>query len=323
MLPLGVGAQSQSFSDVAPNSPLFSAVEYLRAMQVMRGYDDGTFKPDQKVNRAEAVKIIVSSLATDGELKQFTKSTYADVPADAWFFPYVEFARQKLGIIDGPPAQTSFKPADPVLKAQLLKMFYVANGIDSQSLYSEVKLPFSEDVRDASQWYYPHMRYSLASSMVVSDSYGELNPEKALSRGDIALLLHRYYLYRDGKRTQTLLTQAAAELEPILKLLDQKKVDEAEFAASRSLMAARGALTRTPDEAIVKGAVKTSEAFQTLVLAYRANEAKKYDDAVKYAGDAWQLAQKAREFSSGLGTVASQLQTVAKNMADTARAAKK
>lgn len=323
VLPVAVHAQTPTFSDVPVTDSLYSAVEYLKGMGAMTGYEDGTFRPEAKVNRAEAVKIIVTPLVTDKELKVFTKSSYGDVQTNAWFFPYVEFARAKLGIIDGPPNTMNFKPSDPVQKAQLLKMFFLANDIDAKSLYNEIKLPFAKDNGDVNAWYYPNMRFALASSMTMATSAKQLNPAKDLTRGDIALLLYRYYMYRDGKRTQVLLDTTESEVAPILKLLEQKNADEAGFAAARALIAARGALTKAPEEVIVKGAVKTAEAFQTLVLAYRANTDKKYDDAIKLSGDAWHIAQKAKEFSSSLAAVSAQIQAVSKNIADSARAAKK
>ncbi len=130
-------------------------------------------------------------------------------------------------------------------------------------------------------------------------------------------------MYIDGRRTQALLSEAESEIVNILQQLEKQDIDQASLASARALIASRGALIKAPDQAIVKGAVKTSEAFQTLVLAYRANAEKRYDDAIKLSGDAWQLAQKAKEFSSSLAGVSTQIQTVAKNMADTARAAKK
>jgi hypothetical protein len=318
--PLGAAAQSTpSFKDVPASSTLFAAVEYLKLIGVMQGYEDGTFRPDSEVKRAEAVKMIVAPLVTAEDLRKYAKSPYSDVEEGTWFLPYVEAARQKLAIVDGPPKVTAFKPADPVQKAQFFKMFFLANDIDAKGMYSELKLPLASDVVDSNAWYYPYMRYALASSMTMVTKDGVLSPEKKLTRGDIALLLYRYYMYKDGRRTQALLSEAESEIVNILQLLEKQELNQAEFAASRSLVAARGALTSKPDEAVVKGAVKTSEGFQTLVQAYKAGALKDYPLAIELASSAWQLAAKAKEFSPALSTVASQMQTIAKNMADEAR----
>src|SRR3989344_8997908 len=54
----------QSFLDVSPLHPAYPAVEYLKSTGVLQGYADGTFRPDAKVNRAEATKIIVAPRVT-------------------------------------------------------------------------------------------------------------------------------------------------------------------------------------------------------------------------------------------------------------------
>jgi hypothetical protein len=318
-LPMAAFAQTPSFKDVPANSSIFSAVEYLKARGIMQGYNDGTFKANNKVNRAEAVKLIVASIATAEQLAKHTKTSYGDVPADAWYLPYVEYAFKEAGIIDGPPKAAAFKGTDPVLKAQFFKMFFLANKIDINNMYSEIKLPLAMDAQNPSEWHYPFMRYAIASSMTMVQEDGMLSPGRELTRGDIAMLLYRYFMYVDGRRTQALLSEAESEIVNILKQLEEQEIDQAGYAAARSLIAARGALTSKPDEAIVKGAVKTAEGFQTLVLAYRAGAAKNYAEVIKLTGDAWHLAQKAQEFSPALSTVAQQMQTIAKNMADEAR----
>jgi hypothetical protein len=317
--PVISSAQTASFSDVPADSSLYSAVEYLRAQGSMQGYGDGTFRPNAKVNRAEAVKVIISTLSTPPDLSGITQSPYSDVAADAWYLPYVSYAQSKLGIIDGPPKATAFNPGNPVLKAQFLKMFFIANGIDTKSLYSELNLPFSADVSNVNEWYYPHIRYAIATSMTMVTSNGTFGPDRELTRGDIALLLYRYYMYRDGRRTQALLSEAEGEIVNVLQLLDSGNVIDAEMASARSLVASRGALTSKPDEALVKGAVKISEGFRLLVQAYKAGAEKRYADVIKLSSDAWHLADKARSFSSSLSTVADQMQAISKSMADEAR----
>ena len=96
----------------------------------------------------------------------------------------------------------------------------------------------------------------------------------------------------------------------------------AEYAATRSTVAARGALISAPNEAIVKGAVKISEGFQALVGAYKTGLNGDLDGTIALAGTAWNNAAKAMEFSSGLTPVAQQMQAIAKSLADEARALK-
>jgi hypothetical protein len=317
---LPLSAAAQSFSDVSQSNPAYGAIEYLKTQGILRGYPDGTFKPDQAVNRAEALKIIVAQLVELSAIESRKgKTSYGDVAADAWFAPFVEVARADLKIIDGPPKSSAFSPTRTVNKVEFLKMLLLGNKIDPTLAYGEIKLPLSSDVSNPSEWYYPHVRYAMSASMLAVNQNGTLEPAKQLTRGDISLLLYRFLMYRENRRTQALLSLAEDEILNVLRALEGGDIEQAEFASARSLLSARGALTSLPEDPLVKGAVKTSEGFRMLTVSYRAGSEGRLDDAIKAAGDAWNLAEQAKTFSSGLTDVAVQMQTIAKSMADEGR----
>lgn len=318
-LPLMASAQTSSFTDVPTSHPASAAIEYLKAQGVLQGYGDGTFKPDANVNRAEATKIIVAPFVGADVLATATTSPYADVPQGSWFLPYVEAARQILGIIDGPPKATTFAPTRNVNKAEFIKMLLVANKVDSTTVLGEIRTGLATDVANPDEWFYPHMRFAVASSMTMVAEDGTLNPAQELTRAQVALLLYRLEMFKQGRRTQALLTEAETEILNVLSLFDNKDIVNAEYAATRSTVAARGALISAPDEAIVKGAVKISEGFQSLVGAYKAGLQGQLQLTVDLAGVAWNSAAKAMEFSPGLTQIATQMQGIAKGLADEAR----
>jgi predicted DNA-binding antitoxin AbrB/MazE fold protein len=316
---LAVSAQEkQSFSDVPPDHPAYQAVEYLKGKGIVTGYSDGTFKPEKKVNRAEGVKFLIAPLVTADQLKQATATVYNDIPANAWYMPYVEWARQAFHIIDGPPAKTSFYGEQPIIKVEFIKMLLIANKVDPNS-YGEILLPLSIDVTNQNEWFYPYMRSAITSSITMATQEGELLPSKELTRGDVALFLFRFMMYNDGRRTQALLSEAETEILNILSFLEKNDITQAEYASARALLAARGAQAKRPDEALVQAAVKTTESFRSLVRAYRAGVNGDFDTVIELAGEAWNLADKAKQIHKGLESVAAQIQTIAKNMADSAR----
>lgn len=322
-LPSGAYAQSgQSFSDVPPGHWAYEAAEYLKSNGVLQGYADGTFKPDAAVKRAEAVKILAAALIPAEKLATYTSTVYGDAPAGVWYIPYIEGAREVLGIIDGPPKTSTFNGGNNVKKVEFLKMMLLANKIDPGASYGEINLPLATDVTNPSEWYYPYMRYAISSSVTMVDANGDLTPAKELTRGEVALLMYRLDMYKQGRRTQALLSETESEILNILNLLEIKELPQAHYSSARALLAARGALASKPDEAIVKGAVKTAEGFRLLLLAYESGISGQLDAVITQAGEAWQLAQKAREFSPALDALATQMQTLAKNMADEARALK-
>ena len=315
---LPVSSFAASFTDVSEKSPQFAAIEYLKARGIMQGYKDGTFRPKQTLTRAEAVKILVSTVMKPEEVQTFTKRSFTDVPEDAWYRPFVEAAFQKLGLIDGPPRSTTFNGEKAIRQAEFLKLLFKSQGIDTTA-FGEITLPLADDVTDGSAWFYPLIRFALSSSTLEVSSDGRLHPDMELTRGMLADEIYRLAMYQAGKRTQALLTEEENELVNVLQMLEKKDFTQAERASARALVASRGSLQSKPTVAIVQAAVKIAESFRNLVRAYKAGTDGKLDDVLSLTKDAWTLAEKAQQISPSLHELAIRVQTIAKNMADQAR----
>ncbi len=317
--PTGALAAAPSFPDVPNDHPAHEAVEYLKAKSILSGYPDGTFRPDEIVNRAAAVKVIVSSQDGLPNLNDREETAFNDIPTDAWYLPYVEWARVQLEIIDGPPKKTAFEGGRAVTRAEFLKMFLLAEGADPTTAFSEINGPLSADVTNPKDWFYPYMRYAIVSSMTQVSSKGNLNPNMDLDRGSMAVLMYRYFLYEDGKRVKDLLANADTDGGRVISWLEKASPEPATQAATRATLAARGALQSSPDEPIVKGAVKITEALELIVQAYRTAASGKYDDVIAKCKKAWDLGAAAEEFSPTLAPQAEQVQLISTSLADQAR----
>ncbi len=317
--PLSAFAAEQTFTDVPPDHPAYEAVEFLKGRGILSGYTDGTFKPHQKVNRAEALKILVFPFISQKELENVSvlPSSYTDIPQGTWYSPYVEFARE-ANVVDGPPLKTRFNGEKPVLKVEFLKMMFLSSGDDPNS-YSEIRLPLAKDTTNIEEWYYPYMRFAIATSTAFTDSNGMLTPTTELTRGQTAILIYRYIQYREKKRTQALLELVDKDILLVLGRLEQNDITEAEYASARALIAARGALASEPNMPILQGTVKIIEAFRALVRGYRAALNEDYNQTIQLSGDAWNLADRANQFTPDLQKISDQVKETATEMANTAR----
>lgn len=311
----------QSFTDVPPKHPAYAAVEYLKARAIVGGYADGSFKPDAVVNRAESLKLILSPVVPSASLALYTKSPFTDVPAGSWFLPYVEAGRTVTGVVAGPPEKTAFRPQDPVNLGEFLKLFLLTQRVDAAGAYGELKAPLSSDVKPT-DWYFPFVRYGVSSSMILVNEDGTFGAAAKLTRGEIAVMMHRYFMYQEKRRTQSLLSEAESEIINVASMIEKEDAEQAEFAAARATVAARGALAKEPEQPLVKGAVKTAEGFSQLAQAFRAGKEGRLDDTIALAGQAWATAEKVRGFSPSLDGIAGQMQSLAKKMADSARQTK-
>ncbi len=315
---LAKSGSSGPFSDVSPDDPTYDAIVYLKQQSILDGYKDGTFRPDQKVNRAEALKIIATSVLSDKSRLSYKTTDFSDVSAGDWYMPYVAWAEKQNGIISSPPKATAFHPSRNVTKSEFIKMFFAARKVDTTA-FGDIHVALSNDIKDSSQWYYPSMRYAIATSTTEVYANGLYEPDRQITRSDVALLMYRYLMYKQGKRTQTLLSDIQKDMENVVDDLSKNKVSDASYASVRAVLMARGAHEIAADQTVVKVAVKTSEGYHSLVLAYQAGMKGNLKGVVKNSKDAWTSGQEAKKLSPDAATLATQLQKYATSFAEEAR----
>lgn len=90
---------------------------------IVEGYEDGTFRPDSAINRAEALKILLRASGVTPPKGYHFVNTFSDVPEDSWFSPYVLDAIQ-LGLVEGYEDGT-FRPDSPITRAEAAKIVYL------------------------------------------------------------------------------------------------------------------------------------------------------------------------------------------------------
>lgn len=130
MVASSVAAFAVDFPDVESTASYAQAVQELSALDVISGYEDGTFGPDKLVTRAEITKMIVDALAERSPAEASTESTkFADVSADHWAKGYIN-----QGVADGFIAgmsDTEFDPDANVTYVQAQKMLVSAIGYET------------------------------------------------------------------------------------------------------------------------------------------------------------------------------------------------
>lgn len=137
VLTLVLGSMSMAFaapkfSDVNDEDVL-EAVERLNAFGIVDGYEDGSYKPERDVTRAEFSKFIVTALGL-GDAAQAAGSNgkFSDVEANAWFAGYVSVAEGQ-GLLKGYPDGT-FRPNKTVSYAEAVTMLVRALGYKDEFL---------------------------------------------------------------------------------------------------------------------------------------------------------------------------------------------
>jgi hypothetical protein len=83
---------------------------------IVRGYEDGTFRPDAPVGRAEAVRMLLKASRLDALNAGSGSQVFSDVTPGEWFMDDVAKAAA-LGIVQG-YGDGTFRPGAPITRAE-------------------------------------------------------------------------------------------------------------------------------------------------------------------------------------------------------------
>jgi uncharacterized protein YkwD len=178
-------AAATVFPDVPKNHPNAIAIDFLTTEKIINGYPDGNFKPDQIINRAEALKIIL--LSSNVEIPENFIQRFPDFESTEWFAKYVATAN-KLNIIDGYPDGT-FQPENPVNKAETLKMILQTNLVELIN-YETNKQIFADT--KAGAWFTSFLNYAKKFELVEADKNNNIYPADNLTRGELSEIIYRF-----------------------------------------------------------------------------------------------------------------------------------
>ena len=152
-----------------------SAVKFVYNRGIVEGYPDGTYKPDQTLNRAELLKIIVGSKFSASEYNPYEgDACFDDVDGTQWYTKYVCFAKAE-GIVEGYPDGT-FKPSNNVNFVEALKIMMEGMGVAPSSTAS-------------GEWFMPYYDSAAAHYLIPSELTGEYSHN--FSRGQAAEVIMR------------------------------------------------------------------------------------------------------------------------------------
>lgn len=111
------------FSDVILNAWYMT---YLRTGQhegIIEGYqEEGTFKPNQQVNKVEMLKIFLETSGIDLTGVVSPSNPYPDTPTDVWFSVYVQFSKD-YALVDA-AQDGNFYPAEGMQRGDVAELFY-------------------------------------------------------------------------------------------------------------------------------------------------------------------------------------------------------
>ncbi len=117
-----------TYTDIPADSDYYEAVETLSKLEIVEGYEDGEFKAEQNVTRAEMTALIARLLGIGETAANKIPTEFADVPEAHWASGYVAWANSSnvvKGYGDG-----NFGPDNNVLYEEAVTMIMRALGYE-------------------------------------------------------------------------------------------------------------------------------------------------------------------------------------------------
>ncbi len=113
-------------SDVPANSWFAPYISIAKEKNIITGYDDGSFKPENPINLAESLKMYFEAIntANDGQIdfEASINENFIDVAPDAWFSKYTSYAgfRQIINIY----SDNTINPNQLMTRGYLAEIIY-------------------------------------------------------------------------------------------------------------------------------------------------------------------------------------------------------
>jgi hypothetical protein len=149
-----------AFSDVPPAHSFYPFIRCLACRNVLGGYSDGDFRPDNNITRGQIAKVVSNAAGLNEPVEG---QTYEDVSPASTFYEWVERLTAESvmsgygcggeGEPCGPGNRPYFRPGSPATRGQLTKMVANAAKIDDP-----VSGQFFADVTTANPFYIEIMR---------------------------------------------------------------------------------------------------------------------------------------------------------------------
>lgn len=185
---LSASALAVEFPDVSLEHWAHDDVVKASDCGLVQGLEDGTFRPEETLNRASFVTILQRMFGW--ETVTPTVPSFTDVPADAWYYAAVETARAH-GVLD---ADTAFHPMGYITRSDMAVMLVRALGYDTLAdSLAAAGAPFPDVTENAG-----HITVAAAIGMtngIVDERTGQtlFQPASFATRGQAAAMLVRVY----------------------------------------------------------------------------------------------------------------------------------
>jgi hypothetical protein len=179
------------FSDVPDDFWAKPAILALSSRGVIGGFEDGTYKPNQPINRGQFAAMIQKAFEKP-RIKE--AMTFTDIKSGSPMTPAIEEAT-RTGFMSGYPNK-EFKPEQSIPRLEMLSA--IATGLSLKPQGDPIQsLAKYSDVEEIPKWAIPKISSAVEAGIVLPN-VSQLEPKKVATRADAASYIYQA-LIKEGK----------------------------------------------------------------------------------------------------------------------------
>lgn len=176
---------NSGFPDVASSHWASGYIQFVKDNKIMKGDENGLFKPDDSITREEWVKTILTAFVID---TKDAKCDFSDVDEERWSYPYIAKAFEMM-IING-VSDTEFAPAESISRQDAAVIFYRGAKAAREDGFSEIEMSSFTDAEDIAD--YAIEPINLLYKLKVLNGYedGSFRPNAPITRAEAAKMIY-------------------------------------------------------------------------------------------------------------------------------------
>ncbi|MEH2235749.1 fasciclin domain-containing protein [Nostoc sp.] len=184
-------ASTVNLSDVSSDYWAHPFIQALADNNVIAGFPDGSFRPNQAVTRAEFAALIQKAFGNQNRVRQLSAGGFSDVPANYWAASAIQSAYE-TGFLAGYPGNV-FRPNQQIPRVQAIVALTSGLGLTSSSTGTSSDLStYYNDASSIPDYAVSSVTAATQSNIVVNyPDVKQLNPQQPLTRAEAAALLYQ------------------------------------------------------------------------------------------------------------------------------------
>ncbi|WP_216624771.1 S-layer homology domain-containing protein [Paenibacillus foliorum] len=189
--PRVAAVENKSFPDLPESHWSYKAVQEMSGKQIVDGYPDGTFRPNQTLTRAEFAALLYKTARLEEAKASSKASSYQDVDLSAWYKPYADALRGIFVQNELKGVEELFNPDAPALREDVAAAIVRLRGWSGGSS-SDLRARF-KDVNTISEGATQELATAVDRGIISGYEDGTIRGKAALTRAEAAMLLTKSF----------------------------------------------------------------------------------------------------------------------------------